>query len=516
MSIGTDELVLRPHQEFGIAGVRELMRDGNKRVILVGPAGSGKRYQAVYLSRQAAQKDKRCLVVTNRITLVKQMYDELRRFGIEYGVIMGDVPQNREALVQVASLQTLQSRYLYNEGGGGLPPADLVVVDECHNNLDAYMKLFSFYPDAKIIGLTATPVGPSGASLMPIYEKMFIGSKESELISKGLLLPTKVFCPSEPNLEGVKINGRDYSQKEVNRRVLDVTTFANVFEFWKPYCWMKTICFIPGVAFSRGITEQFIIEGFQAAHIDAKTPIKQREDLFEELANGHLRVICSVDVLREGFDVPRVQCGIDLQPTLQLRNMKQKCGRVRRPFEDQEDCIWIDMNGSYWRHGHPDTDFPWEQIHGKETTRTLQKKPREPGDPKPIQCPKCSFARTGGNVCPNCGHESTQSIRRVRMGNGKIKEMPVPGSDDRHDKKLEKSIAQKKWDKALGTAVYANMTVAQAKHLYHTDTGDWPPDNLDYMPKQNSGDWQRKAKDVYPWKDRRKNKEPKPVEAEAE
>ncbi len=157
------ELTLRAYQVATVNRTHEALRRV-QRVIVVAPTGSGKRYLAVWWAKRIQERGRRVLIVTDRRLLVKQMYDELARFGVAYGIIMAGEPRWDAPTVQVASIQTLRSRHLSN--GDGLPEADWLIVDEAHKEPVAYVKLFDYYPDAKIVGLTATPVGPEGRALV--------------------------------------------------------------------------------------------------------------------------------------------------------------------------------------------------------------------------------------------------------------------------------------------------------------------------------------------------------------
>lgn len=508
------ELVLRPHQEHGKHLVHEQWRAGRRIVLFVMPTGGGKRYSGVWWAKRAQEQGKEVLIVTDRRILVKQMYDELHRFDVDYGVLMSGHEERRIPTVQVASIHTLRSRY-FDEPG--LPPADLIIVDEAHKELEAYARLFALYPNAKVVGLTATPVGPQGRALVPsLYEVMVEGCRNSQLIRDGLLLPMKVIAPSEPNIEGVQINGgKEFNQRRLSKRVSSVTAFADVFQEWEPYADRQTIVFAPGVAYCRGLAggfgvvsegdgrDSFWARGVEAAVIHAATKQPERDAILDRFNSGDLRVLCSVDVLREGFDAPAASCMIDLQPNSQLRTLWQKLGRVKRSHPGQTEAIDIDMAGNIWRHLlHPDDDPDWQSVTEETSTADLlEKRKAKPTQPKPVRCPKCSTVRKGGAKCLDCGHvcEPKDSVRVVRMGNGKLKEIPIV-----EVKKAEATAEQKvlkNWKGELFVAMKSGRSLSQAKTMYFRRHGEWPPDNLPGMPSRGSVDWKRKVGDQFSAKD---------------
>lgn len=500
------ELVLRPRQVYGRDLVHEQWRVGNRLVLYVCPTGSGKRFQAVWWAKKAQDQGRVTLIVTHRRILVKQMYDELHRFGVKYGVMMAGYEEENTPTVQVASIQTLRSRY--EKEPEHLPHFDLIIIDEAHQEAEGYSWLLSKYPNAKLVGLTATPVGPQGRSMIGApYDTMVEGCRNSDLIRDGLLLPTRVIAPSEPSIEGVTISGgKEFNQKRLSKRVAGVTAFADVFKEWEPFSDRQTIVFAPGVAYCRGLAGGFGVEsheadsfwarGVSAAVIHAGTKQKDRDRILDEFSAGKIRVLCSVDVLREGFDAPIASCALDLQPNSQLRTYWQKVGRIKRAYEGQTEAVYIDMAGNIWRHLHPDDDPNWLDVSGQQTTGDMVKRIKDKSKP-PARCCKCGEIRRGGPKCSNCGHEGKpdESVRVVRMGKGKLKEIPI---EDK--KKVELSDSQqvaRKWKSELWVGMKTGRSLAQCRLHYQRRHGEWPPSNLPGMPPRDSVDWKRKVSEAF-------------------
>lgn len=472
----------------------------HRRVLFACPTGFGKRYLAVWLCEQAIQKDRTILFVTNRRLLVTQMFEHAESEGVRFGVIMaGSMIGDASAPIQIASIQTLESRY-YRAGAGatageGLPPADLIIVDEGHRDTERYVALLNFYPNAKVVLLTATPVGAQGKSLVPPYDVMIEGCLNTTLIANGLLLPTKVYAPSEPDITGVKIvNREEFNQAGLAKRIQEVTVFGDVFLEWSHWADRKTVCFAPGVAFARGLTEQFNHRlGPGAAYlITADVKDEDRKAAFEAVRNGPGKILVSVDILKEGFDFPALSCGIDLQPNHQLRTYWQKLGRVKRAHDGQTFAVWIDMAGNYWRHPHPDDDPDWS-VKGEETTQ--EKYAKTPQEKKPCLCPKCGAVRCAAK-CPECGHESAgPPIRRMRMGNGKLREIRHVEKLKREKTELERKLD--KWKTVLFIALHSGkLTFDGCRHLHYRRFGVWPDYSLPFVTEPGSTEGKRKVADA--------------------
>ena len=495
-------ITLRPHQTRFIHATHQARRDGFLEILSVAPTGMGKRIIAVWWCNKAQEQGKRVLFVTNRRLLVEQMFEEVDGQGISYGVIMsGTHPVDSSATVQIASLQTLRSRYF--DTPELLPPADLILIDEAHQEPETYKKLMELYHGVMVIALTATPVGPQGRSLTPPYGVVVEEVKNTELIRDGWLLPTTVYAPSEPNIEGVKVPTNrsttgEFSQEKLGKAVQECTVFADVFNEWAPFADRKTICFCPGIPYARDLERQFTARlGPERAFLVCNdTSDKEKARIFKEMRTGSGRVIISVDMLREGLDLPELSCAIDLQPNTHLRTYWQKVGRIKRPFPGQTEAIYLDFAGNYWRFNHPNEDPDWS-VAGDETTQDRIKKNRESGEEKqPIACSKCGHVRTAGAKCPACGFESAKPIRRIRMGDGQLKE--IPAIEKKKREKSAEEIQLNKWKSQIFGSHKSGRSLAAAALMYHKQTGEWPKTGWPGVYDRGSMLAKREVRSVFP------------------
>lgn len=100
------------------------------------------------------------------------------------------------------------------------------------------------------------------------------------------------------------------------------------------------------------VSKSFTKRGFRAASYISSTPLPKRQRLLQQLANGELRVICVVDVLTEGADIPFVECLLFLRPTESKRIFYQQLGRGLR-YAGKTHCTVIEFIGNFkkpsWR-----------------------------------------------------------------------------------------------------------------------------------------------------------------------
>jgi superfamily II DNA or RNA helicase len=94
------------------------------------PTGCGKTFTFAILVQRSVEVGERALVIAHRTELLDQAADELREFGLRPQIEQGPHRASLNALVVVASVQTLRGARLARF------PRDhfgLVIVDECHH-----------------------------------------------------------------------------------------------------------------------------------------------------------------------------------------------------------------------------------------------------------------------------------------------------------------------------------------------------------------------------------------------
>jgi superfamily II DNA or RNA helicase len=296
----------------------------------------------------ALEKGSRVLFVAHRHELLEQPRKLLKSCGLRVGTIKAGIRPDPEAPVQVVSIQTMARR-------GDLPPADLVIVDEAHRAVTASYAHLRHYP--AWLGLTATPWRLDGQGLAGTFDEMIEVARPSELVRDGWILDPRVFAPGGPPLPA---QSRDYTRRQLESAMDHGDLIGDVVSHWKRHAAGRpTVCFASTVRHSLHLRDRFRAEGIDAVHVDGKTPMDERDSM-----RGHT-IICNVDIITEGFDLPALSCAVMARPTTSLTKHLQMCGRIVRPDTGKNDCIVLDHAGNSLRHGLPCDDHDWS-LGGRE------------------------------------------------------------------------------------------------------------------------------------------------------
>jgi superfamily II DNA or RNA helicase len=466
-------IALRPYQIDVIGEYKQTIAAGQKRIILVAPTGAGKTVIAADIIKSSIAAWRRILVLAHRREIITQTCEKLNRFGISHGIILAGTPPRPLEPVQIASVQTLFQRAIRTDRML-LPIAHLLVIDECHHcPAQSYRKIVDAYPDATLLGLTATPCRGDGRGLGGIFETIIECPQVPELIEQGYLVKTRVYAPINPNLVGVRVQAGDYIETQLADRMDRPKLVGDIVTHWHKYGERRrTVCFAVNVSHSIHIRDEFIRSGVRAEHIDGATPKPERDAVLARLASGETELVANCMVLTEGWDLPEVSCAVLARPTRKMGLYRQMIGRVLRPAEGKSDAIILDHSGAVFLHGFAEDAVEWmlDPDRHAESPAHVARCDREPGS-RLLECTQCGAIRIAGEPCPHCGFLPKRPPRDVFVAHGELG-LVQGGRVEAHS---YDPIECAKWH-AMLTAIADERGYARGwiSHKYREKFGMWP------------------------------------------
>lgn len=390
---------LRPYQVKGYEDCRARLRQGIYKILLVIPTGGGKTTVASHFIHSATSKGSRVLFLAHRKELIDQASGRLDDEGIDHGIIKaGNKRYYPLQPVQVGSVQTLYRRQHQ------LPAADVIIIDEAHHvNGSSYLEILKHYPDAVILGLTATPFRMDGSGLGNVFNTLVAPVTLQELTDQGYLVPARAFTtPLEPDWSAVRIKRGEFENAGVEKVVNNTRLVGDIYAQWKKHAdGRQTVIFAHSLQHALRIKENFLAHGVPADYLDADTEDAQRDQVLARLASGELRVVVNMGILTEGWDCPSVSCVVLARPTKSCGLYLQMAGRALRPAPGKTDCIILDHGGNTARHGFV-TDEREFSLEGRPI------KAKGESSVSVTTCRNCFALYRGPAGCPACGQRLTQ------------------------------------------------------------------------------------------------------------
>lgn len=347
---------LREDQQQALDAVLQVYhkRPQGGQALVVAPTGWGKTVFFSFLAK--ALKHLNILIIAHRDELLDQAREKIQ--WVDPTVIVGKVGGGTHeygAPVTVAGIDTisgerhLKNLHKFNYG--------LVIWDECHHaQADNYVKTRLALKQAFHLGVTATPDRLDGKSLEPLFGRPVFSMDIKQAIKLHRLCDLRAIAvQTETNLDDLKttrnIDGEiDFNERQLANAIDNPARNALIAQKYLELAeGRRAICFGVSIAHCEHLTEAFNVAGIPAAYVKGSTTKTERKQLYQKLASGEIKILSSVQVLTEGFDLPAISCVIMARPTQSRALYTQSIGRGLRLYPGKKDCLILDVTDNCFR-----------------------------------------------------------------------------------------------------------------------------------------------------------------------
>ncbi len=361
--------LLFDYQEEMVERVQEAFTHHNSVMVQM-PTGTGKTH--VLAAIVGLFLERKVWVVAHRRELVSQIKDTLEKFF------------SARALdsIRVMSVQWLSRHYIEIKEEPGL-----IVIDEAHHALaETYAEVMNAYPNARKLGLTATPFRLNGKGFGDLFDTLLCSWDMERFIAEGRL-STYDYYSIRPDsadqhlIDSLQKRGADgdYQTKELGE-VLDVRpSLERLCQTVSQYVpGKKGIVYAVSIQHAEHIAVFYREHGIRAMAISSKTPLAERKALIGRFKRSSvgcgdfqdaMDVLVSVDLFSEGFDCPDMEFIQLARPTLSLAKYLQMVGRGLRVSPGKDFCVILDNVGLYRRFGLPSSWRDWQGMFEGQNAR---------------------------------------------------------------------------------------------------------------------------------------------------
>lgn len=361
--------------------------------------------------------NKPTICIAHRNMLVEQISSTLTSTGIAHKVLANNKIVKRCELLQrdkklgnqqcyVASLLTLISRAKRGEIDASLDYK--IIIDEAHHCAagNSWTKLKNIFKNAQFVGFTATPCRLDGKGLSKdnggLFDRLvqadsLTDNSVAKLIGGGYLSDYDYYAPpTDIKFKALKMSSTgDYTQKSLDKSVRGLEICADIIKAHKKYAdGRRTLVFCVSIAIAKDFVNSFVKAGYSATYIASDLTTFEVVKRLDAFRSGEIEVLCNVNMVTEGFDLPEIDAIQIVRPTASLGLHRQMIGRVLRPKAGK--AIIIDHVGNVLKHGLPDDNIHWsiDSIATNKSSHT-------------IICKNCHKVYSiYKKVCPFCGADN--------------------------------------------------------------------------------------------------------------
>lgn len=362
----TAEKTLYDYQLEDLNKIFNYLEDSPENVNLLYqlPTGGGKTVVFSEIAKRYIEKtNKKVVVLTHRIELSSQTSKMLHGFGVNNMIINSEVKELKdqdEFMCFVAMVETLNNRL--QEEKVEINNIGLVIIDEAHYN--SFRKLFKYFENSVILGVTATPL--SSNIKLPMkdnYQKLIVGESIAALIKKQFLSKANMYN-YDVSLQSLKlgING-DYTVKSSDELYTNQSMLGKLVTAYNEISkGKKTLIFNNGINTSIYVYETFKKAGLPIRHLDNKNSATERREILQWFAETPDAILTSVSILTTGFDEPTVETIMLNRATRSLTLYFQMIGRGSRILPKKNDFTVVDLGNNVARFGMWDAPIDWQEI----------------------------------------------------------------------------------------------------------------------------------------------------------
>lgn len=365
---------LRPYQQEAMDAILEAWENGTHKTLLVLPTGCGKTIVFAKVTEECVRHGDRVLILAHRGELLEQAADKIRKatglgcatekaeetcLGSWFRITVGSV----QSMMRESRLSRFPDDYF-----------DTIIIDEAHHCIsDSYQRVLHHFPEARVLGVTATPDRGDMKNLGQVFESLAYEYTLPRAIKEGYLSPIKaVTIPLKVDLTSVGVQSGDFKAGDLGT-ALDPYLEGIAAEMEK-YCRdKKTVVFLPLVKTSQKFRDILNAHGFQAAEVNGES--QDRTEILQEFDAGKYNVLCNSMLLTEGWDCPSVDCIVVLRPT-KIRSLYcQMVGRGTRLFPGKDHLLLLDFLWHTERHElcHPAHLICESEEVARQMTENLEK-----------------------------------------------------------------------------------------------------------------------------------------------
>lgn len=311
-------------REWGYAPFWDGERKTARTTVCSLATSAGKTLIAAHLSDYLVREHgARVLFCGDRRELIDQPVEKFAKAcGIHAAVHSGNDKASPNASVVIGSVQTLVRRLPAGR------PFTHIISDEAHRYVEGRHKIHEAYPDAKVLGITATNFRRNTADLSEWFETICFDLGTFDLIQEGYITPIKALTlPLKVDLTGVRQKSGDFDQEQVAG--LLVPQYRAIAAAIKEHAPERSIlAFLPLIQSSVEFAQVMREEGLTAMHCDGSTG--DRKEVLAQFERGDFQILSNSQVFSTGTDFIRCSALLNLAVTRSRGEFRQRAGRIMR------------------------------------------------------------------------------------------------------------------------------------------------------------------------------------------
>ena len=345
------DLVPNIMQEDFIANLRNLIKQGESRAILVSATGTGKTYASAFAVKDF--KPERFLFLVHREQIAKQSikaYNNIFKDHEKFGLLTGNSKEYDKPYL-FATIQTMSKDDVYTRYDKDY--FDYIIIDEVHKaGALSYQKIFNYFEPQFYLGMTASPERTDGFNIYDLFDNNIAHEiRLQEALEEDLLCPFHYFGITDVEFETGEIDDdfTDFNLLASDKRVDYLLGKSEFYGYSGER--IKALVFCSRKKEAELLSKEFTKRGHPSVVLTGEDSQEKRLEAIDRLTNDDnpdkLEYIFTVDIFNEGVDIPEINQVLLVRPTESPIIFIQQLGRGLRKYKSKEFVVILDFIGNY-------------------------------------------------------------------------------------------------------------------------------------------------------------------------
>ncbi len=337
-------------QEQFLTNIRKLIKNDEKRAILVSATGTGKTYASAFAVRDF--NPKRFLFIVHREQIAKQSisaYENVIK-DKSLGLLTGNKKEYDKDYI-FATIQTLSKDDVYSQFEKD--EFDYIVIDEVHKaGAPSYLKIFNYFEPKFYLGMTASPERTDDFDIYELFNHNIAHEiRLQDALDEDLLCPFHYFGIRDVTFDNEEINDNftDFNYLASSKRVDYLLEKSEFYGYSGDR--IKALVFCSRKKEAKELSKEFNRRGHPSCVLTGDDSQEKRLDAIDRLTNdsnpNKLEYIFTVDIFNEGVDIPEINQVLLVRPTQSPIIFIQQLGRGLRKFKNKEFVVILDFIANY-------------------------------------------------------------------------------------------------------------------------------------------------------------------------
>ncbi|MDO4774715.1 MAG: DEAD/DEAH box helicase [Aerococcaceae bacterium] len=334
-------------QKEALESLCKIREKGARKALVISATGTGKTYLSAFDVRNF--QPRKFLFIVHR----EQILEKAQR---DYRAVLGFTPA--ESCIYRRGMDIRQKKYIFatiqtisredNLSTFEADAFDYILIDEVHKaGAESYRRVIDYFTPSFLLGMTATPERTDGFNLYELFDyNIAYEIRLQEALEEEMLCPFVYYGVTDIEYRGNMISEEttfsDLTSEARVEHILEKVSYYGVSGKR-----VKGLVFCSSKREAHELSGKLNARGKRTRALTGEDSQDVRQQVVQQLENGEIEYILTVDIFNEGIDIPSINQVVMLRNTQSSIVFIQQLGRGLRKHPSKEFVTIIDFIGNY-------------------------------------------------------------------------------------------------------------------------------------------------------------------------